>query len=114
MHRRRLLIQLGITVFIAATVLAGTTGRITGIVKDSGGSLIPGVQLTVTNPVTGITVKAKTDKKGTYSFLTLSAGRYDLQAIADGFKPQSRPGLIVHVDSAIQIDLVLEPHEGKK
>src|SRR5580704_6044556 len=93
--------------------LAGTTGRISGVLKDSAGAVIAGAQLTATNTATGVKSSASTDKKGAYGFLTLSAGRYDLHAEAKGFKPQNRPGVIVHVDDVIRIDLVLETDAEK-
>jgi hypothetical protein len=109
--RRALLVTLFL---VAVAALAGTTGRITGTVKDATGSPVAGAQLTITNPATGVALKSKTDKKGTFGFPTLAAGRYNLEAEAAGFKPQTRPSLIVHVDTAMQVDLVLEPEEVKK
>jgi hypothetical protein len=90
-------------------VWGGTTGRISGFVKDAHGSPLPKIKISVTSTAMGIKTIATTDKNGLYNFLTLAAGTYVLGVEAKGFKPVVRPGIVVHVDSAIQIDLVLDP-----
>ena len=75
---------------------------------DSNRSVIPGVQITATNKAMGVKAKATSDKKGVYTFLTLSAGQYDIHAEAKGFKPFDRTGLAIHVDSAVKLDIILE------
>ncbi|MBZ5610879.1 MAG: carboxypeptidase regulatory-like domain-containing protein [Acidobacteriia bacterium] len=84
------------------------TGSIAGTVKDQTGAVIPGARLTVTNTAQGIQTKTKCDSKGTYSFPSLTVGRYDLEVEAPGFKPQSRAGLTVDLDTVVQVDLSLE------
>jgi hypothetical protein len=108
-HRRDAVFVLA--ALTAFTALADTTGRITGTVTDSHHIAIPAVQITATNKAMGVTTKAKSDKKGAYTFLTLSAGQYDIHAEATGFKPFDRTGLIIHVDSAVKLDIRLEPEE---
>jgi hypothetical protein len=95
-------------VLSSAAVLAGTTGSIAGTIKDQSGAVIPGAKLTVTHTTQGIQTKTTSDAKGDYTFPSLTVGRYDLQVIADGFKPQNRTGLTIDLDSALQIDLTLE------
>ena len=104
-HRLVGLLMMAIAVL---TAHAGTTGRITGIVVDSNHSVIPGVQITATNKAMGVNAKTTSDKKGVYTFLTLSAGQYDIHAEAKGFKPFDRTSLAIHVDSALKLDIVLE------
>jgi hypothetical protein len=107
MKRARGLLLLGGLAFLAA--MADTTGTISGFLKDSSGAPVTGAKLVVTSTTKGIKTTSTTNSKGAYAFLTLSAGIYDLHVEASGFKPQNRPGLVVHVNSAIKIDLTLEP-----
>ncbi len=94
--------------FLSSAAWAGTTGSIAGTIKDQSGAVIPGAKLTVTHTTQGIQTKTTSDSKGDYTFPSLPVGRYDLQVIADGFKPQNRTGLTIDLDSALQIDLALE------
>src|SRR5712692_8215473 len=86
---------------------AAVTGSITGTVKDQSDAVIPGVTVAAVNTAHGIETKTVTDTKGNYSFPKLPVGRYDIKSDAQGFKPQSRPGLAVDIDSALQIDMTL-------
>jgi len=43
-----------------------TTGRISGTVTDESGAVIPGVEITVRNPATGLTRNVITNESGTY------------------------------------------------
>jgi hypothetical protein len=95
-------------VLCSAAAWAGTTGSIAGTIKDQSGAVVPGAKLTVTHTTQGIQTKTTADAKGDYTFPSLTVGRYDLQVIADGFKPQNRTGLTIDLDSALQIDLTLE------
>jgi hypothetical protein len=53
---------------IFATVVWGQSnvGRITGVVKDSSGAVIPGCSVTFTNPQTGFKTVATTQETGFY------------------------------------------------
>jgi len=88
--------------------MAGTTGSISGTIKDPSGAVIPGAIITVTNTAMGISRKIAADSKGDYAFGTLAVGRYDLEVLADGFRPYKRSGLTVNVDSALHIDPTME------
>jgi hypothetical protein len=100
-----------ISLLVACSALADTTGRITGSVKDASGSPIAAVQVTVRNKTMGIQTKAMTDKNGNYSFPSLVVGEYAIHAEAKGYKPYDRTSLTIHVNSAVKIDIVLEVAE---
>ena len=103
---------------IAAALLLGqaiglgaVNGSISGVVKDQTGSVIPGASVTVTNTTQGVKNSAISDSKGAYAFPSLPVGRYDLRVEVTGFKPQSRTGLVIDLDSALHVDLTLEVAE---
>ena len=96
--------------FVLLPLFAGTTGRVSGVVRDRAGAAIAGVQVTATNSSMGIKSKATTDKKGSYTFPNLATGPYEIRVEANGYKTQTRT-VFVHVDGAFQIDLMLDPAE---
>ncbi|MEP7351842.1 MAG: carboxypeptidase regulatory-like domain-containing protein [Acidobacteriota bacterium] len=93
---------------ISASLYAATTGSITGTVTDSTGAVISGAMLTVTNTAQGIQTKTTTDPKGVYVFPSLAVGQYALKIEAPEFKSQNRVALTIDIDSALQIDAMLE------
>src|SRR5579871_2659531 len=74
MHRvkERTLVLL-IAVF-AITFSAGAEvgGKITGVVRDQSGSVMPGATVIITNAQTGVTLTATTDQDGVFTFPVLS------------------------------------------
>ena len=97
---------------VGAPALCGTTGSISGMIKDSSGAPIAGARITVTNPGMGIKQNTTSGKNGSYRFPTLLPGQYELHAEANNFKPQSRTGLVVHVNGALRIDVTLEGEDS--
>jgi len=104
-------LSLMIALLVLVPVIAGTTGSITGMLKDSGGMPVSGGKLTLVNKTMGMTFSATSDRKGAYGFLNVAPGTYTLHAEAMGFLPQDRAGLVVHVNSALRVDLTLEPEK---
>ena len=96
-----------ISLWVAAAQ-AATTGSLSGTLRDSSGGVIPNAKLTVTNSAQGIQNRTEAGKDGVFTFPSLPVGRYDLQAEAQGFRSQTRTGLAVDIDSAVQADMVLE------
>src|ERR1017187_1683774 len=61
-----------IAVFLPVSNLAQyATARITGTISDSTGPVIPGVQVTVTNPATQVSREVTSDHDGLYQALAL-------------------------------------------
>jgi hypothetical protein len=83
-------------------------GSISGKTTDASGMTVAGVRISVTSTAQGIATKTTSDHNGAYRFPILAVGRYDLQAEAPGFKPQSRKGIVLHVDDVLRVDLMLE------
>jgi hypothetical protein len=87
---------------------AGSGGGISGTVRDQSGLTVPNAAVTATNKETGISRTAVTNEAGAYSFPSLAVGHYDVNIAAAGFKPYSRIGIAVDVNSALRVDAVLE------
>lgn len=86
---------------------AAAGGSISGTVKDSTGAVIPKVAVTAVNVDTGVRQSVSTNNAGAYSFPGLPVGHYDVVITAIGFKPYRRAGVMVDVNSALQVDAVL-------
>ena len=93
---------------LAFAARAGVGGRISGSVKDATGAVIPKATVSITNAETGVRQVLTTDDNGAFSFLNVQVGRYNLEAVADGFRPYQRTGIILDANSALTIDAVLE------
>jgi hypothetical protein len=112
--RARFLAFLAFLALTPTLAFAATTGRITGTVKDQSGAIVMGVAVTVTNTTQGIETKAITDVNGTYSFPSLPIGRYQLTATVAGFQPERRTGLVLDIDSVLQVDITLKLTQRKE
>jgi hypothetical protein len=98
---------------VAAPLFGGTGpadqgGRISGTIQDASGAVIVGARVTVTNTETGVTRIGATDERGTYTFVDLAVGRYDVCVESAGFKPYRRTKIVVNVNSAVLVDAKLE------
>ena len=86
---------------VAAALLVSTSafaqsqamnGLVEGVVKDSSGGVLPGVNVTVTNTTTGETKTFVTDASGNYRAPLLSLGVYKVRIELSGFKTYERAG----------------------
>ena len=88
-----------------------TTGSISGTVKDPAGSVIPDIAIIAKNVATGDQQNAATNGQGLYAFPSLPVGTYELDTFRPGFKPYRRTGLVIDINTALQIDITLEVGE---
>jgi hypothetical protein len=93
---------------LALVTWAGVGGSISGSVKDASGAAIPGAAVTATNTSTGVQQATTTDDRGSYSFLSLPVGRYDIEVARAGFKPYRRADVVIDVNSTLVVDAALE------
>jgi len=61
-------------------------GRVRGIVTDATGAVLPGVMVKLTNAGTGISSQQVSDSDGSFQFINLIAGSYNLTASKTSFK----------------------------
>jgi hypothetical protein len=95
----------------AGIARAGVGGSISGSVKDLSGAAIPQATVTATETGTGVRRTATTDEAGSYSFLSLPVGKYDIEVTSVGFKPYRRTDVVIDVNSALVVDATLEVGE---
>src|SRR5262245_58007582 len=76
---------------VSSPVLAQTgTGRISGLVKDAAGGVVPGVAIVATHEETGLRHETVTTEAGLFLFASLPVGPYTVRAELPGFRPVSR------------------------
>src|SRR5688572_22352349 len=68
-------------------------GRLTGIVTDAQGAVLPGVTVTATSPSLLGANTAITEADGRYLFPSLPSGRYTLQYELSGFQTIRRENI---------------------
>ena len=68
---------------------ASAPASMRGHIADPTGALIPGVKVTVTNPLGVAVTSTLSDAQGVYAFTALPAGSYIVQATVEGFAPFS-------------------------
>src|ERR1051325_9997820 len=70
----------------SAFAQAGSTGAISGTVKDEKGAIVTGAQVEVVNSTTGLTERTTTsDSNGNFGVTQLPPGTYKLVVTASGF-----------------------------
>src|ERR1051326_3470896 len=84
------------------------TGTIVGTVTDQSGAAVPDVKVTVTNLGTNIQQIANTDAAGQYVVPSLKVGTYSVTVEKQGFQTFVQSGVIVNVQSRVQVDVKLQ------
>ena len=90
---------------IVSFVLAGTTGKISGVITDAEtGKGLPGVNVMVI----GTTLGAATDRDGYYAILNVYPGAYDIRVSMMGYNPVKIEGVNVSVDLTTNVNYQME------
>ncbi len=99
----------------ASTVLSqnANVGEIRGLVTDTSGAAMPGVQVTITEVLTGVSTRVTTNSSGTYDAPTLISGHYSITFAKRGFNTFTRNGLtlgiqVVEVDAKLSVGAVTQ------
>jgi len=83
-------------------------GTITGSVVDTSGANVPAAKVTLTNPATGQNITVETNEAGTYTFLSLTAGRYNVRAEKAGFSKAEASNVVVQVNTTTRLDIQMQ------
>jgi len=104
------LIAMALLVVLSLTpaLKAQDNASITGIVTDASGAVIPGVQVVLTNPETGVKYQAVTNAEGSYSIGEVKPGPgYTGTFTRDGFTSVSVTGLYLNVSAVRTQNVVM-------
>jgi hypothetical protein len=104
-----------VTVLVALLVTLGpsrvsaqSTASISGVVKDIGGAVLPGVSVSIKNDASGTAQEVLTDAMGRYQVTALEAGSYTVTAALTGFKAAEAKGVRVAPGQPITTPFTLE------
>ncbi|MEW5977817.1 MAG: TonB-dependent receptor [Acidobacteriota bacterium] len=94
----------------------GTTGSLSGDVKDATGAILPGVSITVANVGTGLTRTTQTDGTGRWTVPALPVGVYQITYELQGFKRMVQEGVSVEaaVPRTVEVQLEVESAPGEE
>src|SRR2546425_5106893 len=88
-----------------AQAVAGS--QVSGVVKDSTGGVLPGVEVTITKTDTGTVRTVFTGAEGAYVFPNLPVGPYELKVVLQGFNTYVQNGIVLQVNTNPTIDVAL-------
>src|SRR5262245_4494846 len=101
MRRTGLIALAAVQVVLAVAVLATpvnaqtTTGGITGVVRDTGGGVVPGVTVKATHEATNAETTAVSNDVGVYVLRGLAVGRFTVVAELSGFQTSKNTDIVV-------------------
>ncbi len=107
-----------VSLLLSVVLLGGVTSiavaqsvnsRVTGIVKDSAGAVLPGAKVMLMDTATKDQKEATTNEDGSFTISDVRPGTYNVVVEATGFKKLNVTNLTVHVDTPVVLNsLTLE------
>ena len=108
--RVRISVMTYLLFFFSVTGLAQfDTATVLGTVRDSNGSVLPGVTVTLKNIGTSIAVNTQTDADGNFQFTNVRIGDYRVSAEKSGFSTAVAERVNVTVSARQRVDLAMQP-----
>jgi Carboxypeptidase regulatory-like domain/TonB dependent receptor/TonB-dependent Receptor Plug Domain len=91
-----------------ATAQELTTGSVVGIVKEEGGSVVPGASINVTNRATGAQRATASSETGEFSIPGLAPALYDIKVEKTGFRVYLVEGLELKINQVARLEVRLQ------
>lgn len=79
-----------------------------GKVADPNGATLAGVKVTLRNPQTGYTRETTSKEDGTYQFLAVPSGKYEIAAEAEGFSKYLSQDISLTIGQVAQFEVVMQ------
>jgi outer membrane receptor for ferrienterochelin and colicin len=103
--KKKLLLPLLLLLLVPLVMIAGTTGKISGVVKDAAtGEPLVGCNVLIE----GTTMGAATDDKGEYFIINIPPGSYVVRATMLSYKTTRVTGIKVMVDLTTKLNIQME------
>ncbi len=83
------------------------SGGVEGVVRDSGGAVVPGAKVSVREIDRGTEIVVTTSSQGEYVANPLKIGRYNLTAEKEGFKKTTVGPIVVNIQEHPAVDITL-------
>ncbi|MGA8152977.1 MAG: TonB-dependent receptor [Terriglobales bacterium] len=85
-----------------------STSSLRGVVSDPQGAVVVGAKVTLSNPSTGFSQSATTDKVGAYQFLQIPPGTYTLTVSMPGFATLKQENLALQVNVPATVNVAMQ------
>jgi hypothetical protein len=108
-ERLLLLIVLALLAGTSTVRAQATTGTIEGVVKDNQGLAVPGATLTLRNADTNVSRSQASSGDGSYRFLNMPVGNYEITVELTGFARYVRDGVTLAVNQVAVVEVELRP-----
>ena len=102
------LVAIGVFGALGSAMAQVERASIVGTIRDSSGSVVPGVTVKVINQGTNTTANLHTDEAGEYSATNLTPGAYTVEAEKTGFTRRVYRDFVVQVAQIARLDITLE------
>lgn len=113
---KRFYLLFALVVFLVQPVFAqqGSSGALSGTIKDASGAVIPGALVVATEQSTNVSTKTTSTSVGAYTFPALPPGVYKITASHDGFSTEETSGITLRVAQVLNVDLKLNVGGGQE
>ena len=105
----RVLMQVALLACLCTSVLAQTSGSISGEVKDEKDAVITGATVTVRNTLTNESRTAQTNADGRYQVQALPVGSYEITVESTGFAKYMQSGVTLALNQNAVVDVTMKP-----
>ena len=82
--------------------------HIRGTVTDPSGAGVPGATVTATSTQTKVAVSVPSKDDGTYEFLSLPPGTYDVTATKEGFRTSTAHNIVLALNQVYNLPIAME------
>src|SRR5579872_3359391 len=82
--------------------------RIRGTVTDASGGGVPGAEVKATNAQTGVATMVTTEADGTFQFLQLPVGQYDVSISKPGFRTFRASNILLVLNQVYDLNAALQ------
>ncbi|HXY50323.1 MAG TPA: carboxypeptidase-like regulatory domain-containing protein [Terriglobales bacterium] len=95
-------------VSLSAAQAQSTFGSVLGVVKDPGGLVVPGAKITLISLEDRSSREAVSDPDGSFQFMNVKSGRYQISAQAEGFAVFKLQSLQLDARQTLRADISLQ------
>src|SRR5580693_4090644 len=93
---------------VSALAQSSSSGTVSGEVTDQQGAAMPGVEITLTEPSTNITLKTVTNDAGRFIITNVNPGSYNITFSKTGFSTRKVNKQAVNVAETLTLNAILE------
>ncbi len=102
-----LMVTIAMAVAGAPAEAQTTTGGVSGVVRDAGAGVLPGVTVKAVHDATNAETVAVSNEVGQYVLRGLPVGRYTVVAELSGFQTSKNTDVVVRVNEDVRLDIAL-------